>query len=167
VRRPRELLAAAVVLVGSTLWLVVPDMQGGSLRDDSAIARWKLRPPGTALAAWVMVDNAGPRTITLTGATIEGGLPEGVELLGVRARIGKVVTFGQAFPGPPGPFRRIEGFRVPPNRGATVGFGLALERPGVVALEDVRVTYREGGDEHELRARRTARVCVAVRPRGC
>lgn len=164
--RPRELIAALVVLVGGTLWLVVPDMKGGSLRDDSAIARWQL-PPGEALTAWVMVDNAGPRTITLTGARIGGDLPEDAELLGVRARIGKVLTIEDEFPGPPGPFRRIEGFRIPPNRGATIGFGLSLPRPGIVALEDVRVTYRENGDDHSLRARHTARICVAVSRRAC
>jgi hypothetical protein len=166
VRRPREALAALIVLVGATLWLLVPDMQGGSLRDASQIARPRL-PPGDALVAWVLVDNAGPRTITLTGARIEGGLPEGTTLLGVRARIGKVPTFADAFPGPPGPFRRIEGFHVPPNRGATIGFGLRLGTEGVVALEDARVTYLENGDNHELRIRRTARICVAVSRRAC
>lgn len=166
-RRPRELLAVLVVLVGGTLWLVLPDMRGGSLRDDSATARWTLRPPGSALAAWVMVDNAGPRTITLTGASIGSPLPAGARVLGTRARIGKVMSFAEEFPTPPGAFRRLEGFRIPPNRGATIGFGLALPEPGVVALEDVRVTYREGGGDEVLHARRTARICVAVRRRAC
>lgn len=165
-RRQRELLAALIIVVGATLWLVVPDMQGGSLRDDSGIARLHLRP-GPALVAWVLVHNAGPRTITLTGARLEEELPEGTTLLGVRARIGQVPTFDDAFPGPPGPFRRIEGFRIPPGRGATVGFGLELGEEGMVALQDARVSYSESGDAHELRIRRTARVCVAVKRSAC
>lgn len=165
-RHPRELLAALVIAVGATLWLVVPDMQDGSLRDDSNLARPHLRP-GPALVAWVLVRNAGPRTITLTGARLEEELPEGATLLGVRARIGQVPTFDDAFPGPPGPFRRIEGFRIPPGRGATVGFGVDLGEEGTVALQDARVTYRENGDTRELRIRRTARVCVAVKRSAC
>lgn len=164
--RPRELLAALLVVVGGTLWLIVPDMKGGSLRDGSVIARWRLKP-GTALAAWVLVDNAGPRTITLTGARVENELPEGTEVLGVRARIGRVVTVDDEFPGPPGPFRQLEGFRIPPNRGATIGFGLKLPARGPVALTDVRVTYRENGDDHELRAGHTARICVSLTRRAC
>ena len=166
-RHPREWLAALIVLIGSTAWFVLPEMEGGSLRDDSAIARWTLRPPGKALGAWVMVDNAGPRTIELTGATIGSELPDDVELLATRVRIGKVMTFIDEFPGPPGPFRRIEGFEIPPYRGATIGFALSLPEEGLVALEDITVTYRENGDDHELRARRTARICVTVSRDGC
>jgi hypothetical protein len=166
--RARELLAALVVLVGGTLWLFVPDKRhaAGSLLDDSTVARWKL-PPGRGLVAWVLVENRGPHTVTLTGASIGSELPEGTRLLGVRARIGEVATVDDAFPGPPGPFLRLEGFRIPPRRGATVGFGLSFARPGPVRLEDATVRYREGGEDHELRARHTARVCVAVRRRGC
>lgn len=165
--RPRELLAALIVVVGGTLWLLVPDMQGGSLRDSSAIARWRAKPGSRALAAWILVDNVGPRTITLTGARIANDLPDGTEVLGERARIGKVVTVDDAYPGPPGPFRRLEGFEIPPNRAATIGFGLALPATGVVALEDVRVSYRENGDDHELRAGHTARICIVVSRRAC
>jgi hypothetical protein len=167
--RTRELLAALVVLVGGSLWLFVPDMRKSpaSLRDDSTIGRWRLPPGSRALAAWVLVENRGPRTITLTGASIGSELPEGTELLGVRARIGEVATFEHDFPGRPGPFLRLEGFRVPAGRGATVGFGLALDRPGLVRLEDARVRYREAGEEHELRARHTARICVAPKRREC
>lgn len=169
--RPRELLAALVVAVGGTLWLVVPDKKPppGSLVDDSAIARWTL-PPGRGLAAWVLVENLGRHTIELTGARIGRPLPAGTKLLGIRARIGEVATVEDDFPGKPGPFLRLEGFRIPPGRGATVGFGLELGREGLVRLEDARVTYREDGEEHELRARHTARICVTrtrPRPRDC
>jgi hypothetical protein len=166
--RVRELVAALVVLVGGSLWLVLPDKRPapGSLRDDSPISRWKVRP-GPTLAAWVLVENRGPQTITLTGASLGRPLPEGARLLGVRARIGEVATIEHAFPGPPGPFLRLEGFRIPPRRGATVGFGLQLDRAGLVRLEDARVRYREDGEDHELRARHTARLCVVVSLRGC
>ncbi|MFL5846183.1 MAG: hypothetical protein ACJ762_15960 [Solirubrobacteraceae bacterium] len=163
----RELVAVLVIAAGGTLWLLVPDQQSdGSLRDDSAIARWRVKP-GTALAAWVLVDNAGPRTITLTGARVVNELPAGTEVLAARARIGKVLTIDDVYPGPPGPFLRLEGFEIPPNRGATIGFGLRLPASGTVALEDVRVTYRENGETHELRAGHTARLCVAVSRRAC
>jgi hypothetical protein len=166
--KARELVAALVVLVGGTLWLVVPDKQHprGSLRDDSAIARWTMKP-GKALAAWVLVENRGPHTITLTDATLGRELPEGAKLLGVRARIGEVMTIEHAYPGKPGPFLRLEGFEIPPRRGATIGFGLELTRPGLVRLEDASVAYREGDEEHVLHARHTARICVAVSPAGC
>ena len=164
--RARELLALAVVLVGGTLWLLVPDMQGGSLHDDSAIARW-VRPPGDYLAGWMMVENRGPRTIVLQSASLGDALPEGAELLGFRARLGKVLTLQDGYPGRPGPFFRLEGFRIPPDRGATIGVGVTLRRAGTIALEDLRVTYLENGDENELRAGHTARICVRVTPRGC
>lgn len=159
----RELLAALVVLVGGTLWIVLPDKQTarGSLADDSMIARWKL-PPGRGLAAWVLVENRGPREIELRGAQIGSTLDDGIEVLGTKARIGEVATVDDAYPGRPGPFLRLEGFRIPPGRGATIGFGLALRKPGLYKLEDVRVAYREGGIEHQMRARHTARICVRV-----
>lgn len=157
----RELLAALVVLVGGTLWIVVPDQQhaAGSLRDDSMIARWKL-PVGRGLAAWVLVENRGPNEIELRQATIGSSLPDGIEVLGTKARIGEVATVDDTYPGKPGPFLRLEGFRIPPGRGATVGFGLALRKPGLYPLEDVRIAYRENGLDHVLRARHTARICV-------
>ena len=163
----RRLLVVAVVAVGGTLWLLVPDMQGGSLADDSRIARWE-KPPGEYLTGWMMVDNRGPRTITLQSATLGDDLPEDVTLLGFRARLGKVLTIVEGYPGRPGPFFRLEGFRIPPNRGATIGVGLALPAgAGTVALEDLRVTYLENGDENELSAGHTARICVRVSRRGC
>lgn len=165
--RARELVALAVIAVGGTLWLFVPDMQGGSLADDSAIARW-VRPPGDYLAGWMMVDNNGPRTITLTRAELLDPLPEGVEVLGYRARLGKVVGLAPGYPGQVGPYFQLEGFRIPPNRGATIGIGLSLPAgSGTVALEDLRVTYLENGDENELRAGHTARICVRVSRRDC
>jgi hypothetical protein len=167
VRHARELLALVVVLVGGTLWLVVPDMQGGSLTDDSVIARWE-RPPGEYLAGWMLVENNGPRTIVLREAELLDELPEDVAILGFRARLGKVLTLQRGYPGRTGPFFRLEGFRIPPNRGATIGVGLALPADaGTVALEDLRVTYLENGDENELRAGHTARICVRVSPRDC
>jgi hypothetical protein len=165
--RPRELLAAAVIVVGGLLWLVVPDMKGGSLRDKSEIARLRMKPNGTALIAWFLVENRGPRTITLTGARIANELPEGAEVLGTRARIGEVATYDDVFPGPTGPFLRLEGFRIPPNRGATIGFGLQLPPEGEVRLDDARLTYRESGDDHELRAAHTARICILVTKDAC
>jgi hypothetical protein len=167
VSRVRELIALVVIAVGGTLWLLVPDMEGGSLTDDSAIARW-IQPPGEYLAGWMMVDNNGPRAITLTGASLGDELAEGVVVLGFRARLGKVRAITDGYPGRIGPYFRLEGFRIPPNRGATIGVGLALPAGvGTVALEDLRVTYQENGDDNELRAGHTARICVRVTPRDC
>ena len=70
-------------------------------------------------------------------------------------------------PGPPGPFLRLEGFKIPPNRGATIGFGLRLPAAGEVRLDDARLTYRENGDDHELRAGHTARICIVVTKDAC
>lgn len=165
--RWRELLAVAVIAVGGTLWLVVPDMKGGSLRDESGIARLRYRPGEEAFVAWFLVENRGPRTITLADARIANDLPEGAEVLGVRARIGQVATFDDVFPPPPGPFLRLEGFRIPPNRGATIGFGIKVPPTGEVRLDDARLTYRENGDDHELRAHHTARICVLVTRDAC
>ena len=157
VRHARELLAVLIVAVGGTLWLVVPDRKGGSLRDRSVIARWDV-DPGYVLAAWVVVENAGPRTITLTEANLGSDLPDGIELLGGRARIGGAPTVSQ---GAAAPFLRLAGFEIPPGRFATVGFALRIGGAvGLVALEDVTVHYLENGDANTLRARRTARLCV-------
>ena len=158
-RRPRELLAVLVVLVGGTLWLVVPEEDAGSLRDRTQIARWTVEPGGV-LAAWVVVENVGPETITLTAATIGGALPEDVELLGAKVRIGAVPTVSQPYSGSVKPFLRLEGFEIPPGRLATIGFGLEIAQPGVVALEDVTVGYDADGEDDALRIRRTARLCV-------
>lgn len=165
--RARELVALVVILVGGTLWLVVPDLRRGSLRDDSAIARWT-RPPGDYLAGWMMVQNRGPRTIELTGALVVDELPEGVEVLGYRARLGKVLTIEPGYPGRVGPFFRLEGFDIPPNRGATIGVGLRLPPDaGTVAIEELVLTYRERGDDQELAAGHTARICVRTSPDDC
>lgn len=160
-RLARELLAALVVAAGGTLWLVVPDRQGGSLRDRSVTARWRV-DPGYVLAAWVVVENAGPRTITLTEADLGSDLPASVEVLGGRARIGGVPTVAE---GAAAPFLRLAGFEIPPGRFATVGFALRIRDPGLVALEGVTVRYLENGDANAMRARRTARLCVS--PAGC
>ena len=161
--RARELIAALVVLVGGTLWLVVPDRQSGSLHDASAPARWRL-PVGRGLVAWVVVQNRGTRTIRLRDARVGSALPPGATILGTKARIGPVPTVDDAYPGPPGPFLRLEGFEIPAGRFATIGFGLRLDRPGEVRLEDVRVDYAEDDSRETLRIRRTARVRV-VSPR--
>lgn len=161
----RELVAAFVVLAGGLLWLAVPDKQRapGFLRDRSVVARWSL-PPGRGLAAWVLVENPGPRTITLQQASIGSALPDGVEVIATRARIGTVPTVSAGYPQPTGPFRQLDGFEVPPRRGATVGFALTLPEEGLVKLENVRVGYREGGAEQVLAIRHTARICVTRRP---
>lgn len=158
-RRPRELLAVLIVVVGGTLWLVVPDRRGGSLRDRSVLIRAGVER-GELLAAWVMVENAGERTITLSEATLSSP-PDGVEFIGTRARLGLRAGVYEGSAAGPAPFLRLAGFRIPPGRGATIGFGLRASEPGLAALAGVTVRYVENGDENTLRVRRTTRLCVS------
>lgn len=164
--RWRELVAAVVVVVGGTLWLIVPDPPSGSLQDRSVIARWRV-PPGRAFAAWIVVRNQGPNTIELTGASVGSTVPADAELLGAHARLGAVPTVERTYPIRSGPFFRLEGFEIPPGRNATIGFGIAVPDQQLVRLERAVVTYRERGEEQDLQVRHTARLCVRVSRGGC
>jgi hypothetical protein len=144
---PRLVAAGLVMAVGGSLWAVLPD-NPGSLRDESNAVHWTV-PPGTALAAWVLVRNTGPDRITLRSART-GELPSGVRLLGIATRRGYFPAVDDRWPSPKAAFRPLDGFVMPPHTKATVAFGFALTRPGRVPLAGVRLRYRQDGQTHEL-----------------
>jgi hypothetical protein len=161
---PRIVIALLVIAIGGSLWALLPD-NPGSLRDESAAARWTVGP-GRALVGWVLVRNAGPDRITLRTASIGSGLPAGTRLLGVAARRGYFPAVGDRWPSPREAFRPLDGFVILPKTKATIAFGLGVPGKGRIRLADVRLGYRQDGNDHELPIGRPAVLRIAVNPRG-
>jgi hypothetical protein len=163
VKHPRELIAVVVVVVGGTLWLVLP-ASGGSLRDESTAVRFRLSP-GRALAGWVLVRNRGVDAVTLTRASI-AGLPAGVSVLGTAVRPGFFPVTANRWPSTRKAFVPVDGYVVTPGRKATLAFGLRFAHPVSGRLSGVRIAYRENDHPHNLTIA-TPELCVKVNPREC
>lgn len=162
--RPRETIALLVVLIGGTLWLVLPE-NPGSLKDKSRAVRWTV-PVGRSLAGWVLVRNAGSDRIVLTGASV-GALPAGARVIGAEVRPGHFATVDDRWPSPRAAFRPLNGFVIPRRTKATIAFGLAISRRGRFPLDGVEVRYRQAGKRHVLRIASPAVLCVGVSRRDC
>jgi hypothetical protein len=155
---PRLVIAGVVIVVGSTLWAVLPG-NPGSLSDESTAVRWRV-PRGEALAAWVLVRNTGPDRIILRGVLTDP-LADGVQRIGSAARRGYFPAVDDTWPSPKEAFRPLNGFVMLPHTKATIALGLAVTRQGRFTISGVRVRYRQEGDLHEEPV--GARAVIVVR----